>query len=102
MGGQIEDDNRKAHVKFRKDNPIFYEQIPVLLPRLEKIEKNVYEPCTYCKYDPESDGEYQGLVERLSNAAAASTGNNSRGQNKNGRNANKRKGNAGGNRNQKR
>ena len=44
--------SRKAHVKFRKDNPIFYEQIPVLLPRLEKIEKNVYEPCTYCKYDP--------------------------------------------------
>jgi len=99
--GQIEDDNRKAHVKFRKDNPIFYEQIPVLLPRLEKIEKNVYEPCTYCKYDPKSDGEYQGLVERLSNAAAQSTGNNSHGQN-NGRNANKRKGNTGRNRNQKR
>ena len=39
--------NRKAHVKFRKDNPIFYEQIPVLLPRLESIEKNVYKPCTY-------------------------------------------------------
>ena len=31
--GKIEDDNRKAHVKFRKDNPIFYEQIPVYLPR---------------------------------------------------------------------
>merc|ERR1719391_1964068 len=92
--GQIEDDNRKAHVKFRKDNPIFYEQIPVLLPRLEKIEKNVYEPCTYCKYDPKSDGEYQGLVERLSNAAATSS-NNSHGQN-NARNANKRKGNNGG------
>ena len=24
---QIEDDNRKAHVKFRKENPIFYEQV---------------------------------------------------------------------------
>ena len=24
--GTIEDDNRKAHVKFRKENPIFYEQ----------------------------------------------------------------------------
>ena len=53
--GKIEDDNRRAHVKFRKENPIFYEQIPVLKPRLEKIEKNVYEPCTYCKYDPEED-----------------------------------------------
>ena len=57
---------RKAHVKFRKDNPIFYEQIPVLLPRLESIEKNVYKPCTYCNYDPKSDGKYQELVERLS------------------------------------
>ena len=25
--GKIEDDNRKAHVKFRKENPIFYEQV---------------------------------------------------------------------------
>merc|ERR1712004_693987 len=40
--GKIEDDNRKGHVKFRKNNPIFYEQIPELLPRLEKIENNVY------------------------------------------------------------
>ena len=62
-------------MKFRKDNPIFYEQIPVLLPRLEKIEKNVYEPCTYCNYDPKSDGQYQALVERLSNGK---TGGNSR------------------------
>ena len=53
--GKIEDDNRRAHVKFRNENPIFYEQIPVLKPRLEKIEKNVYEPCTYCKYNPEED-----------------------------------------------
>merc|ERR1711974_563320 len=65
----------KAHVKFRKDNPIFYEQIPVLLPRLEKIEKNVYEPCTYCKYDPKSDGEYQKLVTRLSGNAQNSNQN---------------------------
>ena len=53
--GKIEDDNRRAHVKFRKENPIFYEQIPVLKPRLEAIEKNVYEPCTYCKYKPEDE-----------------------------------------------
>ena len=26
---QIEDDNRKAHVKFRKENPIFYEQVSI-------------------------------------------------------------------------
>ena len=58
--GKIEDDNRRAHVKFRKDNPIFYEQIPVLKPRLEAIEKNVYEPCTYCKYDPEKDNGSSG------------------------------------------
>ena len=32
-------------------------QIPELLPRLESIEKNVYDPCTYCKYKPgEEDG----------------------------------------------
>ena len=69
---QIEDDNRKAHVKFRKENPIFYEQvwifgfpqmfaqIPELLPRLEAIEKNVYEPCTYCKYKPGEEGGEKG------------------------------------------
>merc|ERR1711997_512456 len=74
--GTIEDDNRKAHVKFRKENPIFYEQIPVLLPRLEKIEKNVYEPCTYCKYDPNSE-----------NSGSASKGGNQRnGQKKTGGN----------------
>jgi len=75
--GKIEDDNRKGHVKFRKNNPIFYEQIPVLLPRLESIEKNVYTPCTYCKYDPKTDDEYQKLVSRLS-------GNGNNGGNKNG------------------
>lgn len=64
---KIEDDNRAAHVKFRKENPIFYEQIPELLPRLESIEKNVYEPCTYCTYDPKSDNEYQNLVSRYLN-----------------------------------
>ena len=64
--GKIEDDNRKGHVKFRKNNPIFYEQIPELLPRLEKIENNVYKPCTYCKYDPKTDDDYQKLVSRLS------------------------------------
>ena len=31
---QIEDDNRKAHVKFRKENPIFYEQVWILLIKL--------------------------------------------------------------------
>jgi len=56
--GKIEDDNLRAHKKFRKDNPIFYEQIPVLLPRLREIEKNVYTPCTYCK-EP-LDGEDGG------------------------------------------
>ena len=35
----------------------FFCQIPVLLPRLEAIEKNVYDPCTYCKYKP---GEEEG------------------------------------------
>jgi len=64
--GKIEDDNRQAHVKFRKNNPIFYEQIPELLPRLEKIENNAYKPCTYCKYDPKTDDDYQKLVARLS------------------------------------
>ena len=59
---------RKAHVKFRKDNPIFYEQIPVLLPRLEKIEKNVYEPCTYCKYDPKVTCSYPQTQTTLFNA----------------------------------
>merc|ERR1719412_3356070 len=78
--GKIEDDNRKAHVKFRKENPIFYEQIPELLPRLESIEKNVYEPCTYCTYDPKSDNEYQNLVTRL----GAGNGSNSRKKNGNG------------------
>merc|ERR1711936_1231282 len=68
--GKIEDDNRRAHVKFRKENPIFYEQIPVLKPRLEAIEKNVYEPCTYCNYDPKSDGKYQELVARLSGGSS--------------------------------
>ena len=63
--------HRKAHVKFRKDNPIFYEQIPVLLPRLESIEKNVYKPCTYCNYDPKSDDKYQELVERLSGGSGS-------------------------------
>jgi len=81
--GKIEDDNRKAHVKFRKDNPIFYEQIPVLLPRLESIEKNVYTPCTYCNYDPKSDGKYQELVERLS---GNSGGNKAQNSNNNGGN----------------
>ena len=38
------------------------------MPRLEKIENNVYKPCTYCTYDPKSDGEYQDLVTRLSDA----------------------------------
>merc|ERR1712156_258137 len=93
--GKIEDDNRQTHVKFRKENPIFYEQIPVLLPRLEKIEKNVYEPCTYCNYDPKSDDEYQKLVTRLSGIAQNSNQNgakkgqkprNNRRQNSNRRN----------------
>ena len=53
---KIEDDNRRAHVKFRKENPKLYEQMPELLPRLEAIEKAVYDPCTYCKYDPNADG----------------------------------------------
>jgi len=99
--GKIEDDNREAHVKFRKDNPIFYEQIPVLLPRLEKIEKNVYEPCTYCNYDPKSDGEYQELVGRLSNQAGKGSkngGNGNRSNNKN-QGGGKRSGNSGRNKN---
>ena len=33
-----------------------FAQIPELLPRLEAIEKNVYEPCTYCKYKPGEEG----------------------------------------------
>ena len=75
--------HRKAHVKFRKDNPIFYEQIPVLLPRLESIEKNVYKPCTYCNYDPKSDDKYQELVARLS---GGSSGNKAQKANTNGGN----------------
>jgi len=104
--GKIEDDNRKAHVKFRKDNPIFYEQIPVLLPRLEKIEKNVYEPCTYCNYDPKTDDKYQQLVERLSGSANKAQNSNSNGRKKGGqnqangnrrKNSNRRKNNNGNN-----
>ena len=72
---KIEDDNRAAHVKFRKENPIFYEQIPELLPRLESIEKNVYNNCTYCEYDPKSDGKYQELVTRLSGNRRQNGGN---------------------------
>ena len=74
---KIEDDNRAAHVKFRKENPIFYEQIPELLPRLEKIENNVYSNCTYCTYDPKSDSKYQDLVARLS-GNQRKNGNNNR------------------------
>ena len=85
--GKIEDDNRKAHVKFRKENPIFYEQIPVLLPRLEKIEKNVYEPCTYCNYDPKEDKEYQDLVKRLDGNQNSS--NRQQNRRKNGQNTRK-------------
>ena len=82
--GTVEDDNRKAHVKFRKENPIFYEQVPVLLPRLEQIEKNVYEPCTYCNYDPKSDGEYQDLVSRLGGGSGNSNGARRKTQNQHG------------------
>ena len=82
--GTVEDDNRKAHVKFRKENPIFYEQVPVLLPRLEQIEKTVYEPCTYCNYDPKSDGEYQDLVSRLGGGSGNSNGARRKTQNQHG------------------
>ena len=82
---KIEDDNRAAHVKFRKENPIFYEQIPELLPRLEKIENNVYSNCTYCTYDPKSDSKYQDLVARLS-GNQRKNGNNNRQNNGNSRN----------------
>ena len=37
-----------------------FAQIPELLPRLEAIEKNVYEPCTYCKYKPGEEGGENG------------------------------------------
>ena len=82
---KIEDDNRAAHVKFRKENPIFYEQIPELLPRLEKIENNVYSNCTYCTYDPKSDSKYQDLVARLS-GNQRKNGNNNRQSTGNSRN----------------
>ena len=82
---KIEDDNRAAHVKFRKENPIFYEQIPELLPRLEKIENNVYSNCTYCTYDPKSDSKYQDLVARLS-GNQRKNGNSNRQNNGNSRN----------------
>ena len=89
--GKIEDDNRKAHVKFRKENPIFYEQIPVLLPRLEAIEKNVYEPCTYCKYDPAAEDSNSGSSGKKkgngrSSGASRKQNGNGRKKNKNGRN----------------
>ena len=90
--GKIEDDNREGHVNFRKNNPVFYEEIPVLLPRLEKIEKNVYEPCTYCKYDPKTDDDYQKLVTRLSSGNGGNrrkTGN-ARNSRKNGNGAQNR------------
>ena len=45
------------------------------MPRLEKIENNVYKPCTYCTYDPKSDGEYQDLVTRLSGNQRKGNGN---------------------------
>ena len=45
-------------------------QIPELLPRLEAIEKNVYDPCTYCKYKP---GEEEGA------GGAAKSGGGKRG-----------------------
>jgi len=89
--GKIEDDNRKGHVKFRKNNPIFYEQIPELLPRLEKIENNVYKPCTYCKYDPKTDDDYQKLVSRLSGNGNSNKNGRKKGAANNRQNANKRK-----------
>lgn len=59
--GQIEDDNRRAHVESREDDP--RNDLQELLPRVESIEKTVYEPCTYCKYDPESESSVSTLSE---------------------------------------
>ena len=59
--GQIEDDNRKAHVESRVDDP--RNDLQELLPRVESIEKTVYEPCTYCKYDPETGSSVPTLPE---------------------------------------
>ena len=59
--GQIEDDNRRAHVESREDDP--RNALQELLPRVESIEKPVYEPCTYCKYDPETENSVSTLSE---------------------------------------
>ena len=49
----IEDENREGHVESRKEDPLFQER-PDLLADVEAVENTVYQPCTYCKYDPES------------------------------------------------
>ena len=49
----IEDENREGHVESRKEDPLFQER-PDLLANVEAVENTVYQPCTYCKYDPES------------------------------------------------
>ena len=50
----IEDENRRLHVASRKEDPLF-QQSPELLPPIESVENTVYQPCTYCNYDPKSD-----------------------------------------------
>ena len=50
--GKIEDDNRLGHVDSRKEDPLF-QQRPDLLANVEAVENTVYQPCTYCKYDPD-------------------------------------------------
>ena len=50
---KIEDENREGHVESRKDDPLFQSR-PDLLANVEAVENTVYQPCTYCNYDPDS------------------------------------------------
>ena len=45
--GKIEDDNRRGHVESRKEDPLFQEEHPELLPAVEAVENTVYEPCKF-------------------------------------------------------
>ena len=50
--GKIEDENREGHVESRKDDPLF-QQRPDLLADVQAVENTVYQPCTYCNYEPD-------------------------------------------------
>lgn len=73
--GKIEDENREGHVESRKDDPLF-QQRPDLLADVQAVENTVYQPCTYCNYEPDniSAGSQvpsieQNVVSQTSNAA---------------------------------